>query len=59
MVEKKAKGENLVTVPAESDEAEPKKPARAATNLMAALEASLAKARSQSPGDSSKRRKSA
>jgi DNA end-binding protein Ku len=50
MVEKKAHGENLVTVEDEDAEPEEKKPARSAGNLMAALEASLAKARSQQSG---------
>jgi DNA end-binding protein Ku len=58
MVEKKATGDNVVTATEEEADGEPKKPARSATNLMAALEASLAKAK-QSSGGSSKRRKSA
>ena len=57
MVKRKAKGENLVTVEKEEEEAEQKKPARSATNLMAALEASLAQARGHS--SHGKRRKSA
>jgi DNA end-binding protein Ku len=54
MVERKAAKEQAVAAPPEVGENAEKKPARAATNLMAALEASLAQARSQS-----KRRKSA
>jgi DNA end-binding protein Ku len=61
MVEKKAHGENLVTVTDDEAEAdEEKKPARSATNLMAALEASLAQAKGQGGGThGGKRRKSA
>jgi DNA end-binding protein Ku len=64
MVEQKAKGDGVVAAPRAEDEAEERKPARAATNLMAALEASLAQARKQSDAAASspspaKRRKSA
>jgi DNA end-binding protein Ku len=60
MLEKKAKGDNVVTVEPEQDEEDSKKPARSATNLMAALEESLANAKKQSGGGGrSKRRKSA
>jgi DNA end-binding protein Ku len=62
MVEKKAHGENLVTVSDEEAQAEEKKPTRSANNLMAALEASLAQARSQSGsagGGGGKKRRSA
>src|SRR4051812_38781505 len=56
MVEKKAHGENLVNAaPDEDESAAEKKPARSANNLMAALEASLAHAKTQA--SSSKRRK--
>jgi DNA end-binding protein Ku len=55
MVKRKAKGENLVTVEKDEEESEEKKPARSASNLMAALEASLAAAK----GQTHKRRKHA
>ena len=58
MVEKKATGDNVVNAAEDEPAAEHKKPPRSANNLMAALEASLAKAK-QSSGGSSKRRKSA
>jgi DNA end-binding protein Ku len=57
MVERKAAKEQVVTAPEPEDEADEKRPAaRGASNLMAALEASLAQARNQQTG---KRRKSA
>ena len=60
MLQKKAKGDNVVNAaPEEEDDAADKKPARSASNLMAALEASLAQAKSQSGSSGGKRRKSA
>jgi DNA end-binding protein Ku len=56
-VQKKAHGENVVHDTSEEAEDEEAKPARSATNLMAALEASLAHAKKHT--SSGKRRKSA
>ena len=56
VVEKKAHGENVVHETSDEAADEEAKPARSATNLMAALEASLAHAKSQSAPR--KRRKS-
>jgi non-homologous end joining protein Ku len=59
-VEKLAHGANVVHDTSEDADEEPAKPARSASNLMAALEASLAHAKEQSSSSSSsrKRRKS-
>jgi DNA end-binding protein Ku len=57
MLKKKAKGDNVVDASSE-DREEPaeQKPARSASNLMAALEASLAKAKAHTPGRDGGRR---
>jgi DNA end-binding protein Ku len=56
VVEKKAHGENVVHDTSEEPGEEEAKPARSASNLMAALEASLAHAKSQSSSSGTRRK---